>query len=136
MALLKEKKLKNGVITTYHRVKSINYNFLEEQTLVEIDSYISEEYREKEKKIYDLEKTIDILYNQYRTSIERGEKQLAESIHSRIEELNDKLEEMSSKNYIVDTSVITIDSIPEDITVSSIYKLLMTLEEYSDAKEV
>ena len=52
------------------------------------------------------------------------------------EELNDKLEEMSSKNYIADTSVITIDSIPGDITVSSIYKLLMTLEEYSDAKEV
>ena len=136
MAFLKEKKLKNGVITTYHRIKSVNYNFLEGQTLVEIDSYTSKEYREKEKKIDELDKTINVLYNQYRTSIEKGEKQLADSIREKMNELQDVQDDLSSKNFIADTSVITIDSIPEDITISSIYKLLSTLEEYSDAKEV
>lgn len=49
MALLKEIELENGVIVKYHRIVSIN-KITNNQTIVEVASYTTEEKREEEKE--------------------------------------------------------------------------------------
>lgn len=48
MGLLKDKELENGVIVKYHRIVSIN-NIINNQSIIEVASYTSEEKREEEK---------------------------------------------------------------------------------------
>ena len=48
MALNKKIELDNGVEVNYHRIVSIN-NIINEQTIIEVASYISEEKRNEEK---------------------------------------------------------------------------------------
>lgn len=49
MALIKEIKLKNGVIVNYHRVVSVN-NITNHASIIEIASYTSKEKRLEEKE--------------------------------------------------------------------------------------
>lgn len=53
MALNKEIELKNGVTTNYHRIVSIN-QIINEQTLIEVASYTSEEKREEEQQALEV----------------------------------------------------------------------------------
>lgn len=48
MALIKEITLNNGIKVNYHRIASIN-NITNKATIIEIQSYINKEKREKEK---------------------------------------------------------------------------------------
>lgn len=48
MALSKKIQLENGVEVNYHRIVSIN-NIINEQTIIEVASYTSEEKREEER---------------------------------------------------------------------------------------
>lgn len=52
MALKKEMILENGIILNYHRVVSVN-NITNQQSVIEVASYINEEQRIKEKKWYE-----------------------------------------------------------------------------------
>ena len=49
MALSKKIEKDNGVITNYHRIVSIN-EIVNEQTLIEVASYTSEEKRQEEQQ--------------------------------------------------------------------------------------
>lgn len=49
MALSKKIELDNGVTTNYHRIVSIN-QIINEQTLIEVASYTSEEKRQEEQQ--------------------------------------------------------------------------------------
>ena len=49
MALSKKIESDNGVITNYHRIVSIN-QIINEQTLIEVASYTSEEKRKEEQQ--------------------------------------------------------------------------------------
>ena len=49
MALKKEMILENGIILNYHRVVSVN-NITNQQSVIEVASYINEAQREKEKE--------------------------------------------------------------------------------------
>ena len=48
MALSKEIELENGVTTNYHRIVSIN-NIVNQQTIIEVASYINASKREEEQ---------------------------------------------------------------------------------------
>lgn len=48
MALSKKIELDNGIVTNYHRIVSIN-SIINEQTIIEVASYINAEKREEEK---------------------------------------------------------------------------------------
>lgn len=52
MALKKQVKLYNGIITNYHRIVSIN-KITNNCNIIEVASYISEQQREKEKEYYN-----------------------------------------------------------------------------------
>ena len=48
MALSKDIELENGIVTKYHRIVSIN-QIVNEQTIIEVASYINADKREEEK---------------------------------------------------------------------------------------
>ena len=52
MALKKEMILENGITLNYHRVVSVN-NITNQQSMIEVASYINEEQRIKEKEWYE-----------------------------------------------------------------------------------
>lgn len=52
MALKKDIVLDNGIILNYHRVVSVN-NITNQQSIIEVASYINEEQRDKEKEWYE-----------------------------------------------------------------------------------
>lgn len=51
MALKKDKVLNNGIVLTYHRVVSVN-SIINQQSLIEVGSYLNKEQRDKEKEWY------------------------------------------------------------------------------------
>ena len=51
MALSKEIELGNGVVTKYHRINSIQ-QMINQQTIIEVNSYTSREKREEEIQAY------------------------------------------------------------------------------------
>ena len=59
MALKKDITLNNGIILNYHRVVSVN-NITNQQSIIEVASYINEEQREKEKEWYENKKQTDM----------------------------------------------------------------------------
>ena len=52
MALKKDIVLENGIVLNYHRVVSIN-NITNQQTIIEVGSYINKEQRDKERAWYE-----------------------------------------------------------------------------------
>ena len=52
MALKKDITLNNGIVLNYHRVVSVN-NITNQQSIIEVASYINEEQRKKEKEWYE-----------------------------------------------------------------------------------
>lgn len=62
MGLKKQIVLKNGVITNYHRIVSIN-KITNQNTLIEIASYTSEQKREEEKECYKNNKEMNVFIN-------------------------------------------------------------------------
>ena len=59
MALAKNITLDNGIVLNYHRVVSVN-NITNQQSIIEVASYINEDQRKKEKEWYETKSTEDM----------------------------------------------------------------------------
>lgn len=59
MALKKDITLNNGIVLNYHRVASVN-NITNQQSNIEVTSYINEEQRNKEKEWYETKSQDDM----------------------------------------------------------------------------
>lgn len=59
MALKKNITLNNGIVLNYHRVASVN-NITNQQSNIEVASYINEAQRNKEKEWYETENKEDM----------------------------------------------------------------------------
>lgn len=64
MALLKDIKLNNGIVLSYHRINTVLIH-TNEQIVIEVSSYINEEERLKEKEWYEQNADNDIPMNVY-----------------------------------------------------------------------
>ena len=113
MALEKEIKQKNGIILNYHRISSIN-KITNITNQVEINSYINQEEREKEKRYQELQKR----------SVNNEELSEKEE-----QELQEGIDVMVRAEYV---------QIPynETQTIQDVYDFLKTTEKYKDAKDV
>lgn len=56
MALKKDVELDNGIVTNYHRIVSLDF-ITNEQTIIEIASYINESKREEEMNVLEQART-------------------------------------------------------------------------------
>lgn len=136
MALQKEITLNNGIVTNYHTIQEVHYNFLENKTLIVLNSYVSKEIRDSHKKVDEVEQSILKLTNEAVKAEGKNDIDLLDSINEKINTLATTFQDISSKNYIAGISTITLNYIPEDITLTGLYKALKETKEYSKAKKV
>lgn len=109
MALQKEIELENGIILNYHRITSLN-KITNISNNIEVNSYISESQREKEKR-----------YQQLQKKLASGE----ELTQEEQEELNKGINVLVEADYI---------NIPynEEMTIQDAYEYLKTTEKYKN----
>lgn len=113
MALKKEIELENGIVLNYHRITSLN-KVTNICNTIEVNSYINDKQREKEK-----------IYQQLQKKSASGE----ELTEEEQEELNKGI------NVLVESDYINLDY-NADMTIESAYEYLKTLEKYKDAEDV
>lgn len=111
MALKKEIELDNGVVLNYHRIVSLN-KITNLSNDIEVNSYISESQREKEKRYQELQKK-----------------------SSRGEELTEEEQEQLEKgiNVLVQADYINVPY-DENMTIESAYEYLKSTEKYKEAE--
>lgn len=113
MALQKEIELENGIILNYHRITSLN-KITNMSNTIEVNSYISESQRDKEKRYQELQK-----------KSASGEELTPEEQ----EELNKGI------NVLVEADYVTTDYDP-NMTIETAYEYLKTTEKYKNAENV
>lgn len=113
MALQKEIELENGIILNYHRIASLN-KITNISNNIEVNSYVSESQREKEKAYQEL---------QIKNASE--------------EELTEEEKEELEKgiNVLVEADYITIPY-DENMTIENAYEYLKTTEKYKEAEDI
>lgn len=137
MALDKSIILNNGIEARYHRIKEIHLNFLEDYSVMLVDSYVSKEIRDTQKEIKTLEENINTYLEKYEKAINNNDDELAHSIEEKLRTLTDKHQEDISKNFIANqTSIEFENSLEEDVSISNFYKLLTKFDEFKKAKKV
>lgn len=136
MALSKKIILDNGIETNYHVIKEVHYNFLENKTIVYIDSYVSENVRNNHKKVKETADSINKLSEQAIKAQNESNYELLESLNAKINDLMITYKDISDKNYVAGTTKVSLDYIPEDISLVGVYKELKKTDEFSKAKKV
>ena len=87
MALQKEITLNNGIVTNYHTIQEVHYNFLENKTLIVLNSYVSKEIRDNHKKVDEVEQSILKLTNEAVKAEGKNDIDLLDSINEKINTL-------------------------------------------------
>lgn len=136
MALQKEIQLDNGIVTNYHMIKQASFNFVEGQSVIQVENYVSKDIRENLKEIDEISDSIDKLLVQADKAERDGDTDLIESLSEKIHTLNHRFNELSIKTFSANSDNILLDSVPEKISLSDIYKLLKTTDKYAKAKKV
>ena len=113
MALQKEIELENGIVLNYHRITSLN-KITNMSNTIEVNSYISESQREKEKRYQELQK-----------KSASGEELTEE----------EKAEIDKGINVLVEADFIETDYDP-NMTIETAYEYLKTTEKYKNAENV
>lgn len=113
MALQKEVELENGLVLNYHRISSLN-KITNIANNIEVNSYINETQRNKEKQYQNLQK---------------------KNINN--EELTDKEKEdlENGINVLVEADFIQLPY-DEDMTIEDAYDYLETTDKYKNAKKI
>lgn len=113
MALQKEIELENGIVLNYHRITSLN-KITNISNNIEVNSYISESQREKEKAYQEIQRKSD-----------------------NDEELTEEEKQLLEKgiNVLVVADFISIPY-DENMTIESAYEYLKTTEKYKNAENV
>lgn len=137
MALQKEITSNNGAIATYHRIKSIvrNYKILE----ICLECYASEEYREKEKVVFEIAAELDALTLRYSELTGMDLENMTEDEIAERDEIKNKLDTYEDYLQMGEYPLYNINaSIPwednEDISFAGIYQVIKeTHEVFEDA---
>ena len=130
MALEKEIELENGIILNYHRITSLN-KITNELNNIEINSYINENQRNKEKEYQNLQK------ENMQLQEDLNKENLSEENREKLLEKNNKMNEELEKgiNVLIESEFIQIPY-DEDMTIEDAYDFLKTLEKYKNSKNI
>lgn len=135
MALNKKITERGEAITSYHKIKSISIDLNNEETLIELENYTSKEYRDKAKEQVEIKKKITELVKQYNSASQKKDRDIEKAILEKLVNIKEtRLNELNI-DYVVSTSFISLDEIPEEFTLASFYNML-TSGIYKGAKEV
>ena len=109
MALIKEIEMENGVVLNYHRITSLN-KITNQSNTIEVNSYISENQRNKEKEYQDLQKK--------ENKTQEEEIELEKGI-----------------NVLIEADFISIPY-NEEMTIEDAYDYLKTTDKYKKSKDI
>lgn len=132
MALYKEITANNGAIAYYHRISNVNKNFTEVN--VTLNCYASQEYRDKEKYIFEIIQNYDEKANRYSQLLDMVETDMTEEELAERDtlkqEMNDYAEYMSLGHYSLFNINAKLDwDDNEDVSFANIYDRLKESDE-------
>lgn len=135
MALSKKITERGEATTGYHKIKSLSIDLNNEETLIELENYTSKEYRDKAKKQVEIQNKIAELIKQYNSASEKKDHDMEKAILEKLVNIKETRLNELNVDYVVSTSFINLDEIPEKFTISDFYNML-TSGVYKGAKEV
>lgn len=120
----------SGLNISYIRISKIAINYNLNQSIVTLEEYVSEDYRNKAKKQIEVRQNIKELFKQLEST---KDTELSKAITLKIQQLQIINEELLKRNYAVATRDISLDYIPENTTYEGFYNELKQIEEFKNA---
>lgn len=138
MALYKEMIDTKGVVSKYFRISSITFNIDENLLDVTVREYADEDYRNIEKNIEQLRKTINekqSAINTLNKNYRENEKEIIEKnqeLYTYIEELNS----LNQTSYYIGDKTYSFSFEDQDYSITDCYNLLKTLDVFENSTNV
>lgn len=129
MAISKDITKESGLITNYHRIVKIAINFNKNQSIITLEDYISEDFRNKAKLADEVKSKIQDLYARLETETND---EVVLALTNKIQEAQFANAELLNTNYSISRREISLDYIPEDTTFSGFYEEIKKMEEFKD----
>ena len=122
--------------TLYHRIKSLSININSGDSIIELENYTSKDYRDKAKSQIEIKEKLAKLINQYESAISIQNHELEMALLEKLDKLQKTRLEELNKDYSVGISMVELDTLPEEFTLSAFYNKLLETPVYKGAKEV
>ena len=133
MALSKDIKKLSGLTVNYIRIAKIAINYNLNQSIITVEEYISEDYRNKARKQEEDRRGLNELFAQ----LEKAKDfEIQKALTQKIQKLQLMTKDTLNKNYAVSTRDISLDYIPENTTYEGFYNELKKLEDLKDAEMI
>lgn len=120
----------------YHRIKNLSINLNSGESIIEVESYSSKDYRNKAKTQIEIKEKLTKLINQYESAVNLQNHELEAAILEKLDKLRETRLDDLNIDYSVGTSIIELDTLPEEFTLSAFYNKLLETPVYKGAKEV
>ena len=131
LALNKEIKKISGLITKYHRIKSLKIDTTMNITEIELEEYLDDTYRNLAKKVELEKKSITDLIKQIEKTTDNT---IKNALIEKLDRLNNKNVDNFNKEYPAGISRVTINKAVSSM--KEAYEELIKLDSYKDATEI
>lgn len=131
LALNKEIKKISGLITKYHRIKSLKIDTTMNITEIELEEYLDDTYRNLAKKVELEKKSITDLIKQIEKTTDNT---IKNALIEKLDRLNNKNADNFNKEYLAGISRVTINKAVSSM--KEAYEELIKLDSYKDAAEI
>ena len=128
MALEKDIIEESGVVSKYHKIVNFEVNFILKECVIYIADYINDTFRNKEKDLEKLKTDVDSLYSKY-------ESETSDDIKNALLEKINSID-VEDRVYYTNIDTIHLDYIPEDLSYSSLYKIVGNIDKYKSSSNV
>ena len=137
MALEKEIILENGIKANYHRIKEVQIDFIKENIIVLVDSYVNSNIRENQKNIKKLEESIVSYTEKYEKAYQNNDDALMKSLEDKLNTMSLTYNKEILKNFVANQATINLEHFDDtNLSISNFYKLISKLDNYKKAKKV
>ena len=137
MALEKEIILENGIKANYHRIKEVQIDFIKENIIVLVDSYVNSNIRENQKNIKKLEESVVSYAEKYEKAYQNNDDALMKSLEDKLNTMSLTYNKETLKNFVANQATINLEHFDDtNLSISNFYKLISKLDNYKKAKKV
>ena len=121
---------KSGLKISYIKIAKISINYVLKQSIITLEEYISEEFRNKAKEQIELKNKLNELQNQLSTA---SDTILYQALLTKINYLQESNKELLNSNYSVGIKEVSLNFIPEDTSVKGYYNELKKIDDFKEA---
>ena len=121
---------KSGLKISYIKIAKISINYVLKQSIITLEEYISEEFRNKAKEQIELKNKLNELQNQISTA---SDTKLYQALLTKINYLQESNKELLNSNYSVGIKEVSLNFIQEDTSVKGYYNELKKIDDFKEA---